>query len=85
MERTVSFGLACYSLAIVCYSQHDQPAHDLAARRALVSHQGHPIGGQHARGAAPVLIATQYRQGPATAPTMAETLQAQAARAAAAA
>ena len=34
VERLVPFGLACYSLAIVWYARHGQPATDLAAHRA---------------------------------------------------
>ncbi len=34
MERLVPFGLVCYSLAIVWYARHGQPATDLAAHRA---------------------------------------------------
>jgi hypothetical protein len=55
VERTVPFGLVCYSLAIVWYSQHGQPAPRPGRPPhpgALVSHQGHPIGGRHARSAA---------------------------------
>ncbi len=34
VERLVPFGLCCYSLAIVWYARHGQPAQDLAAHRA---------------------------------------------------
>jgi hypothetical protein len=34
VERLVPFGLVCYSLTIVWYARHGQPAHDLAAHRA---------------------------------------------------
>ena len=34
VERTVPFGLLCYSLLVVWYAQHGQPAADLAAHRA---------------------------------------------------
>lgn len=88
VERTVPFGLVCYSLAIVWYTQHGQPAADLAARRALAPW----YQTKHAPSVADmlaafrrVLLAAQYRHGQAPEPTMTEILQVQAAWAAAAA
>ena len=70
------------------YSQHGQPAHDLAGRRALAPWyhtNATPSAADMLAALRRVLVATQYHQGPATASTLLETLQAQAATAAAAA
>jgi DDE superfamily endonuclease len=88
VERTVPFGLVCYSLAIVWYTQHGQPAADLTARRTLApwyqTKQAPSVADMLAT-LRRVLLASQYRYGQAPAPTTAEILQVQAAWAAAAA
>jgi hypothetical protein len=88
VERTVPFGLVCYSLAIVWYTQHGQPAADLTARRALApwyQTKATPSVADMLVKLRRVLLAAQYRHGQAPAPTLAEILQVQAAWAAAAA
>jgi hypothetical protein len=82
VERTVPFGLVCYSLAIVWYAQHGQPAHDLAARRALApwyQTKTAPSVADMLATLRRVLLAAQYRPGQPAAPTAAEILQVQAA------
>jgi DDE superfamily endonuclease len=86
VERTVPFGLVCYSLAIVWYTRHGHAPTDVAARRA----QAPWYKTKHAPSAADVLtklrrvlLAAQYRQGHAPEPTPPEILQVQAAWAAA--
>jgi hypothetical protein len=76
------------SLVVCWYAQHGQPAADIATRRALAPW----YKAKHAPSVADmlsalrrVLLAAQYHQGQATAPTLPETLQVQAAWAAAAA
>jgi hypothetical protein len=85
VQRTVPFGLVCYSLAIVWYTRHaDHPA-DLAARRAHAPWYQTKIAPSAADMLAKlrrVLIAAQYRQGQAPAPTLPEILEVQAAWAA---
>ncbi len=88
VQRTVPFGLVCYSLAIVWYTQHGHPAHDLAARRALApwyQTKATPSAADMLTALRRVLLAAQYHHGQAPAPTMPEILQVQAAWAAAAA
>jgi hypothetical protein len=48
VQRTVPFGLVCYSLAIVWYARSGHHPAEVAARRALVPDQGRSIGGRHA-------------------------------------
>ena len=88
VQRTVPFGLVCYSLAIVWYTQHGRPAHDLAARRAQApwyQTKQAPSVADMLTALRRVLIAAQYRHGQAPEPTLPEILQVQAAWAAAAA
>jgi hypothetical protein len=66
VERLVPFGLACYSLAIVCYAHHGQPATDVAAHRARTPWYRH----KHTVSVADMLtalrralLAAQYRDG----------------------
>jgi DDE superfamily endonuclease len=86
VERTVPFGLVCYGLAIVWYAACGHHPTDVAARRARAP--------WYATKAAPsvadmlvklrrVLLAAQYQPGQLAALTMAETLEVQAAWAAA--
>ena len=82
VERTVPFGLVCYSLAIVWYAQHGHHPADLAARRALApwyQTKATPSAADMLAKLRRVLIATQYRQGHAPEPTLPEILQVQAA------
>lgn len=85
VQRTVPFGLVCYSLAIVWYTRSGHAPTDVAARRALAPW----YKTKHAPSVADmlaklrrVLIAAHYRQGQLTAPTLPEILAAQAAWAA---
>jgi hypothetical protein len=84
VQRTVPFGLLCVSLVICWYATHGQPALDVAAHRARAPWYRH----KHAVSFADMLtalrraiIAAQYRPGHLLAPTPAEILHAQAARA----
>jgi DDE superfamily endonuclease len=86
VQRTVPFGLVCYSLAIVWYARSGHHPTDLAARRA----QAPWYQTKHAPSVADmlaklrrVLIAAQYRQGQDPELTLPEILQVQAAWAAA--
>lgn len=82
VQRTVPFGLVCYSLAIVWYAQHGHHPADLAARRARApwyQTKAAPSVADMLATLRRVLIAAQYHQGQAPAPTAAETLQVQAA------
>jgi hypothetical protein len=86
VQRTVPFGLVCYSLAIVWYAQHGYHPADLAARRAQApwyQTKAAPSAADMLAKLRRVLIAAQYRQGHAVAPTMPEILEVQAAWAAA--
>jgi hypothetical protein len=88
VERTVPFGLVCYSLVVVWYVLHGQPALDLAAHRALAPWYRHKHAVSFADMHAALrhaIIATQYRPGHLLTPTPEEILQAQAAWAAIAA
>jgi DDE superfamily endonuclease len=85
VQRTVPFGLVCYSLAVVWYARSGHDPADLAARRA----QAPWYKTKHAPSVADmlaklrrVLIAAQYRQGHASELTLPEILQVQAAWAA---
>jgi hypothetical protein len=86
VERTVPFGLVCYSLAIVWYATCGHHPADLAARRARSpwyrTKQAPSIADMLAK-LRRVLIAVQYQQGQPPTPTMPEILQVQAAWAAA--
>jgi hypothetical protein len=82
VERTVPFGLVCYSLAIVWYTQHGHHPADLAARRALApwyQSKATPSVADMLAKLRRVLIAAQYRHGQAIAPTTPEILEVQAA------
>jgi hypothetical protein len=86
VERTVPFGLVCYSLAIVWYTQHGHKPADLTARRARApwyQTKATPSVADMLATLRRVLLAAQYRQGQTVAPTVAEILQVQAAWAAA--
>jgi hypothetical protein len=86
VERTVPFGLVCYSLAIVWYAQHGHHPADLAARRALApwyQSKAAPSVADMLAKLRRVLIAAQYRQGQVPELTPPEILQVQAAWAAA--
>jgi hypothetical protein len=88
VERTVPFGLICVSLVVVWYALHGQPAHDLAARRALAPWYRHKHAVSFADMHAALrraIIAAQYRPGHLLTPTQEEILHAQAAWAATAA
>jgi DDE superfamily endonuclease len=85
VERTVPFGLVCYSLAICWYATCGHHPADLAARRALTpwyQTKHTPSAADMLAKLRRVLIAAQYRQGQVTAPTLPEILEAQAAWAA---
>jgi hypothetical protein len=82
VQRTVPFGLVCYSLAIVWYAQHGHHPADLAARRALApwyQSKAAPSVADMLAKLRRVLIAAQYRQGQAPEPTLPEILEVQAA------
>jgi hypothetical protein len=86
VERTIPFELACFSLAIIWYATAGQPAVDLARRRAHAPW----YATKHAVSVADMLaafrralIATQYRAGQQLTPTPTQTLEVQAAWAAA--
>jgi hypothetical protein len=71
VERTVPFGLVCYSLAIVWYTQHGHHPADLAARRARApwyQTKATPSVADMLAKLRRVLIAAQYRQGQALDP-----------------
>jgi Transposase DDE domain len=85
VERTVPFGLVCYSLAIIWYAHHGHHPADLAARRALApwyQTKTAPSVADMLVKLRRVLIAAQYQPGQPWTPTMAEILQVQAAWAA---
>ena len=85
VERTVPFGLVCYSLAIVWYATCGHHPADLAARRALApwyQSKAAPSVADMLAKLRRVLIAAQYRQGQAPEPTLPEILEVQAAWAA---
>jgi hypothetical protein len=85
VERTMPFGLVCYSLAIVWYAQHGHHPADLAARRALApwyQTKAAPSAADMLAKLRRVLIAAQYRQGHAPELTLPEILEVQAAWAA---
>ncbi|HZD69508.1 MAG TPA: transposase [Actinomycetes bacterium] len=86
VERTVPFGLVCYSLAIVWYTTCGHHPADLAARRAQAPWyhtKTTPSVADMLAKLRRVLIAAQYQQGQGTALTRPEILQVQAAWAAA--
>jgi hypothetical protein len=85
VERTVPFGLVCYSLAIVWYAQHGHAPSDVTTRRTRAPW----YQTKHAPSVADmlaklrrVLIAAQYRPGQPTTLTVPEILEVQAAWAA---
>jgi hypothetical protein len=85
VQRTVPFGLVCYSLAIVWYTLHGHHPDDLAARRAQApwyQTKAHPSMADMLTKLRRALIAAQYHQGQVTAPTLPEILEVQAAWAA---
>jgi hypothetical protein len=86
VQRTLPFGLVCYSLAIVWYTRHGHAPTDVAARRALAPW----YKTKHAPSVADmltklrrVMIAAQYQPAQAPELTLPEILQVQAAWAAA--
>jgi hypothetical protein len=86
VQRTVPFGLVCYSLAIVWYAQHGHHPADLAARRALApwyQSKAAPSVADMLAKLRRVLIVAQYRPSQLSVPTIAEILEVQAAWAAA--
>jgi hypothetical protein len=86
VERTVPFGLVCFSLAVVWYATCGHHPADLAARRAQApwyQTKTAPSAQDMLVKLRRVLIAAQYRPGQPATPKMAETLQVQAAWAAA--
>jgi len=88
VQRTVPFGLVCFSLAVVWYATCGHHPADLAARRARSPwyHTKHaPSTADMLAKLRRVLIAAQYRPGQPWTPTLPEILQVQAAWAAAAA
>jgi hypothetical protein len=88
VQRTVPFGLVCYSLAVVWYAQHGHHPADLAARRTQApwyQTKAAPSVADMLAKLRRVLIAAQYRHGQAPAPTLPEILEVQAAWAAASA
>ena len=86
VQRTVPFGLVCFSLAVVWYATCGHHPADLAARRALAPWYQTKVAPSVQDMLAKlrrVLIAAQYRPGQPSAPTVAEILDVQAAWAAA--
>jgi hypothetical protein len=84
VERTVPFGLVYYSLAIVCYTASTaSPPTTWPPAARWYRTKAAPSAADMLAALRRVLIATQYQQGPATAPTLLETLQVQVVRAAA--
>jgi DDE superfamily endonuclease len=86
VERTVPFGLVCFSLAVVWYATCGHHPADLAGRRAQApwyQTKTAPSAQDMLVKLRRVLIAAQYRPGQPSTPTMAEILQVQAAWAAA--
>jgi hypothetical protein len=86
VQRTVPFGLVCYSLAIVWYSQHGHAPADVATHRTLApwyQTKATPSVADMLAKLRRVLIAAQYRPGQPCAPTLTEILQVRAAWAAA--
>jgi len=86
VERTVPFGLVCFSLAIVWYAVCGQPARDLASHRArapwYAAKQAVSVADMLAAFRR-ALIAAGYRAGQPLQPTSTEILEVQAAWAAA--
>jgi hypothetical protein len=86
VERTVPFGLVCFSLAIVWYAVCGQPAHDLASHRVrapwYATKQAVSVADMLAAFRR-ALIAAEYRAGQPLQPTSTEILEVQAAWAAA--
>jgi DDE superfamily endonuclease len=85
VQRTVPFGLICYSLAVVWYATCGHHPADLAARRAHApwyQTKAAPSAADMLAKLHRVLIAAQCRQGHAPEPTLPEILQVQAAWAA---
>jgi hypothetical protein len=86
VERTVPFGLVCFSLAVLWYVTRGHHPADLAARRARAPWYQAKTAPSIADMLAKlrrVLIAAQYLPGQPSAPTLPEILQVQAAWAAA--
>ncbi len=86
VERTVPFGLVCFSLAIVWYAQHGHDPAGVAIRRARApwyQTKAAPSVADMLAKLRRVLIAAHYRPGQLPAPTIAEILEVQAAWAAA--
>lgn len=86
VERTVPFGLVCFSLAVVWYATCGHHPADLAARRALApwyQTKTAPSVQDMLAKLRRVLIAAQYLPGQPWTPTLPEILQVQAAWAAA--
>jgi hypothetical protein len=86
VERTVPFGLACFSLAIVWYAVCGQPTHDLASHRTrapwYATKQAVSVADMLAAFRR-ALIAAEYRAGQPLEPTSTEIMEVQAAWAAA--
>ena len=82
VERTVPFGLACFSLAIVWYAVCGQPTHDLASHRTrapwYATKQAVSVADMLAAFRR-ALIAAEYRAGQPLEPTSTEILEVQAA------
>ena len=86
VERTVPFGLVCYSLAIVWYAQHGHSPAEVATHRARApwyQTKATPSAADMLAKLRRVLIVAQYRPSQLSAPTIAEILEVQAAWAAA--
>jgi hypothetical protein len=82
VERTVPFGLVCYSLAVVWYAQHGHDPTEVATHRTRspwYQTKATPSAADMLAKLRRVLIAAQYRPGQLSAPTSAEILQVQAA------
>jgi len=86
VERTVPFGLVCFSLAVVWYARWGHAPGDMAARRARApwyQTKATPSVQDMLVKLRRVLLAAQYRPGQPATPTLADTLEVQAAWAAA--
>jgi DDE superfamily endonuclease len=86
VQRTVPFGMVCFSLAVVWYATCGHHPADLATRRALApwyQTKTTPSVQDMLAKLRRVLIAAQYQQGQPQTPTLPEILQVQAAWAAA--
>jgi hypothetical protein len=86
VERTVPFGLVCYSLAIVWYAHHGHSPAEVATHRARApwyQTKAAPSAADMLAKLRRVLIVAQYRPSQLSAPTIAEILEVQAAWAAA--